>query len=586
MPKYKKILSMDDLVKFCQAQNLKRFSSKQSGYRLSVQVPATFEIQDDEDDAHKGLLKLKIRVLHSGLNRNGSFVSEQSANEAKASFANRPVLAVIHQLDDGSWDFSAHEAEIVIDEDGNERIEYIEKQVGSFTDEPAFWEYDELTDKNYLVAYAVIPREYTRAAEILEEKQGTKTSCELNIEKMSYNAAEDYLQLDKWFLSGCTLLGSEDDGTEIKEGMLGCRADLIEFSTDKNSVYKDESYSFSKLFEDVQSIKETLSHFNINQISEKGGNESDMLKQLLEKYGKTEADLTFDYQDLSDEELEAKFEEEFGEEVSSGSDTENDAEGNSDEGNDTPDETDSANETNETSDDTSDTAESNNNESTEDNVDDGTDDDYAPEGGEAVFNFVAPNGKHFALSLNAKMSALYNLVNETYADADNDYYSVECYDSYVVMSAWFSGLNYKQSYVQDGDVFSLTGEREEVYVEYLTASEQETLNLMRSTYDELKQYKENNEAAIASAAKADLFDQFNEQFVDGDGNYLSDEYKELVEHQADYSVDDLSLRCHALIGKQMMQTFASKPDKVKIGLDFNNPVIVEEKPYGGLFDKD
>ena len=67
----KKLLTLDDLVLFCKQNNFTKFSAKESGYQLAVQVPTTFEVEDESDDNHRGMLKLKFRILHDGLNRNG-----------------------------------------------------------------------------------------------------------------------------------------------------------------------------------------------------------------------------------------------------------------------------------------------------------------------------------------------------------------------------------------------------------------------------------------------------------------------------------------------------------------------------------
>ena len=94
----RKLLTIDDLVKFCSEQNFTRFSSKETGYKLSVQVPATFEVDDEVDNDHRGMMRLKFRIFHTGLNRNGSFVSEEAAKNAMPTIKNRPILAHIHQL--------------------------------------------------------------------------------------------------------------------------------------------------------------------------------------------------------------------------------------------------------------------------------------------------------------------------------------------------------------------------------------------------------------------------------------------------------------------------------------------------------
>ena len=109
----KKALTIDDLLLFCKENNFAKFSSKESGYQLAVQVPTTFEVESESDENHRGMLRLKFRIFHEGLNRNGSFVSHKAAVKASKTIADRPIMAAIHKLDDGSWDFESHEMEII-----------------------------------------------------------------------------------------------------------------------------------------------------------------------------------------------------------------------------------------------------------------------------------------------------------------------------------------------------------------------------------------------------------------------------------------------------------------------------------------
>lgn len=173
MGKVKKILTIEDLIKFCEQNKFTKFDAKESGYQLCVQVPSiTFEI--DEDNSRQGLMKIKVKVAHTGKNRNKSHISKENMEKAMPSLKNRPVLAAIHQLDSGEYDFEAHNMEIEVDEDGNERTVYIERQVGSFTEEDPYLEYDAEKDVYVVIATAVIPEDYTMAADILRRKMGQK----------------------------------------------------------------------------------------------------------------------------------------------------------------------------------------------------------------------------------------------------------------------------------------------------------------------------------------------------------------------------------------------------------------------------
>ena len=267
----KRLLTIDDLVKFCSEQKFTKFSAKESGYRIAVQIPTTFEVSENSDDDHRGMIKIKCRVLLEGKNRNGSYISKDSADDAAPTIKDRPLLAYIHQLDSGEWDFESHNMNIIENEDGETEIEYVEKQIGSFSNEEPFWETDEDTKLNYLCAYAWIPEEYTKAANILRRKNGfSKSSCELSIEEMSFQAKEKYLSLDKYFVSAVTLLGSHDDGTQVNEGMQGAGVEIVDFSEQNNSVFTQNA-----VMEKLEEINEKLSALNINNSEGKEENQVD-----------------------------------------------------------------------------------------------------------------------------------------------------------------------------------------------------------------------------------------------------------------------------------------------------------------------
>ena len=71
MNKIRKLLTLEDLAKFCKEQNFSKFSSKASGYQLSVQIPATFEVENGE---YQDNTKLGVQLLQEPEKgtRNGS----------------------------------------------------------------------------------------------------------------------------------------------------------------------------------------------------------------------------------------------------------------------------------------------------------------------------------------------------------------------------------------------------------------------------------------------------------------------------------------------------------------------------------
>ena len=574
MLNFKRILTIDDLIKFCKEQNFAKFSSSETGYQLAVKIPTTFEVES-QDENHRGMTKLKIKIFHEGINRNNSKVTKESAEKAMKTIPDRPVLAAIHQLSNGDYDFAGHEMETIHnDETDEDEIKYIESQVGSFSSEPAFWEHDDKLNKDFVCAYAYISNEYTKANEIIRRKGYTKNSCELCIDEMSYEAKSKCLNLVDFYVSGSTLLGTAiDDEHPIEEGMQGSRADIVDFSVENNSVKFNVE---NKLFEMLDKINNTLSNFN--KESMKGGNDKSMSKfeELLEKYNKTVEDITFDYEELSDEELEEKFEEVFGE----------------------------SNDKNEK--DTDDTTSTSNDDNTdnEDNTNDDTVTENNACGGgssgsgsgskkkkkknsiECTYT-VGDETRTFSVSLQDKIYSISDLVNQTYADADNTYYAVNVYQDYVVMYDYCTGRYYKQSYTDENDNYTLTGDRVEVFAEFVTSDEQSELNDMRANYsavvEELNQYKYNE----SFADKMTVFDD------DAYADYLeTKEFKSLMAKESvdKYSKEELVEKADATLGKLVKSSKRFSYDEknkhdnsVKL---FKNPngKAKPKKRYGNLFD--
>ena len=261
---------------------------------------ASFEKNTTQD----GLMYLTFRVCHTDVNRNGSRISEETMEKAMPSLKNRPVLAYIKEDKNGELDFDGHNMRL--DNDGN--IIYEESQVGSFTEEDPYLEYDEKAGKSYVIARAAIPVDYTKTSEILERRGGTDVSCELYINQMSYDANDKVLDLTDFYFSACTLLGAD-----VKPGMEGARAEvesLKDFSKENNGITFSCEADFIKELSTLKNMIKDVSD-KIDLQMEKGGNENLKLSELLEKYSVTEEDLNFEYQNLSDEELEKKFEEQF-----------------------------------------------------------------------------------------------------------------------------------------------------------------------------------------------------------------------------------------------------------------------------------
>lgn len=524
------ILTFDDLYKFFVEQNKNvNFNAKETKTPIIVSVPGVFA---KEDDSMPGLLKLKLKVCHTELNRNGSFISKDNMEKGMPTLKYRPILAHIHELEDGTKDFYAHNMEIIENEDGESEINYIEKQVGCFTADDPWLEYDKDMDKTYVMAYSVIPEQYTEAADIIRRKNGTKVSCELVINELSYNAKEKYLDLTDFYFSGCTLLGCDDEGNEIGEGMLGARADITDFC------HKEPVFTYQdKLVEVLEKLNVTLEGFNKN--SEEGGDEEmdNFENEVVEEVVETEVEETV--VETNDVEETEVVEETETEETSTSEDG-----------------------------------------------------DEVQEEFEETPAEETPVEEKFTKIFAVELShddiryALYNLIAQ-YDEEDGDYYGIRSvYDNYFIMYGWCNNKLYKVGYSVDGENVSLEGERQEVFELIVTESEKIAIEKMRENYDSLVKYKEDSEAAALQAKKDAVFaDEKYTKVVN------TNAFKKLVENSKDYSVEECAQKADEILDdfSSFAVNFAATDETRKpgtIGLNFNAKPSKKKSAYGGLFEKD
>lgn len=530
MSKCKKLLFMEDLYDFY-SNKYKRsthFSAEKSGHQIFVQIPAKFEITEN-DYKDNSLLFCKVKLMHSGENRNHSCVTDEALTKASKGLAYKPILANFMEYVDEKTgetlkDFTSHDMEIT--EDG---VNYIEKQIGCFTSDEPFFEVEEETGHRFLYGYCAIPREYTDATSIIERKGGTKISVELAINEMSFNAKSKVLELTDVVIMGATCLGKDPETLEdVGEGMLNARLDIADFSSKNNSLFSDYESKMVELQARLEKL-ETACFDNKKNNSKEGGNKNlNKFEELCQKYEKTVDDITFDYENMSDDELIEAFAKAF---------DEADSTDDGSEGADTP----SGSET------TTDGNEEGENNPTEQNPDESekgdTTEDETPFIDDDEPKKKANNAltRTFEISHDDIRYALYNLLS-SYEDADNEwYYITGVYDSYFVYESWDGGKIYGQKYTKDNDNVALDGERYSLHKTYLTDSEYAEIESMRSNYAELKAFKENVE-------KNELHSKKESLLADEKYSVLSDNeaFTELKKNMDNYSLDDLETKAKVI----------------------------------------
>lgn len=570
----KRYLTLDDLYLFCKQKNLNHFSAKEADGPIIVHTPGQFEATDASQN---GLLPVKLQACHTGTNRNKSHISTESMTAALPSFSNRPILGYIHQLEDGTWDFYSHNAQLVETDDGDTEVEYLEVPVGVIPEScNAKIVYDELKEKNYVNVNGYIFEEYSKAAEILRTKGISKVSVELAIEDMSWNADEDCLNINSFYFMGVTILGRDEDGTIVEEGMAGSNITLGSFSQEENSFIPEDLQS--KMVETLTKLNDVLDRFNNTNDSKKEGGDGTMDKfnELLELYGLTEEDIEFEHDGLSDEDLEAAFTEAFGdaEEFKKKKKcSAEDAESNEDE--DADEDFAGCKKKKKCS-----------GENDESEFDDEGEEDYAGCKKKKKCSVNTETGTvEFELSFDDIRMALYNLLAENMDDYTYSWICETYEDHFIYQKeSYANGYEahyFKQNYSKDGDNIAFSGDPVEVFTEFVTESEKTALDMIRSQYEELKAFKENVEkqelkvqkdAILESAEYAEIKD--------------SEEFKTLVADAEKYSVDELKVKADLIFAAAMKKkfNFEAEPKKKSVGINFNTKSNKKKQAYSGLFD--
>ena len=514
----------------------------------------------NQDTSKDGLVKAHLKAAHVGKNKNHSQITYSSMKKNLKSIKNRPILAYIHQLEIDGEQKNVFGWHAMHEDDGGE-IVYDEIPVGHVpTDAKPELVYDADKDKEYIETDAYLYEGYTKAPEILMDADGQcPVSVEIDVYDFSYDAKEKILNIDNFVFKGITILGYYEDGSIVEPAMEGANISLLNFDVDKKTT------------------------FEIDQNSTKGGkDEMGLFEQLLEQYNVTVEDVTFEHENLTDEELKAKFEEMFGN-AEADPTPESNFEDENPESEDEGAEGDESEEVAESEE--SEIEDSNESESDpEEESQNGTQDDEPVKKIENSITYNI-NGKEFAVSLNDKIYALATLVNDAYSETDNAYYNVLVYDKELVMVDMWAGSAYRQSYSERAGVFSLKGDRVPVHAIYVTDTEEAEIDNMRSKYSAMSE-------ELAKYQKAEEESRKEVIINSEDWEAISDsaEFAKIREHISEYSAEEIQNKCDALL----LSFAKSNSRKAHVAKDTNQHKFslfrvpegksAENKRYGNLFD--
>lgn len=282
-------------------------------------------------------------------------------------------------------------------------------------------------------------------------------------------------------------------------------------------------------------------------------------EELLAKYGKTADEVTFEYENLSDEELEVAFKDAFEEVVEeTGSDEETVVE-----------------------------------EEIEETVVEEPVEETVEEPEEVVVEEVVeeiveePEEKFvlkYELSHDDIRTALYNLLAAE--DEDNYCYAwiLEVYDDKFIYQDYLEGKFYRRDYSRDGENVSLGENKVEVFNEWLSKAEKDALDALKADYELLAAFKQSYDENLERKHKIEILDK-----TEYDCLAENQDFAQLRADIDNYSVEEISTKADLIFAAHMKSKMefsvnndGKKKPKVISFANSNKPE--KEKPYGDIFD--
>lgn len=222
-------------------------------------IPCSANAYSLEDDSN--LMKVKITVMHDGINYNGSKFTLQDMKRAEESVKNIPILGYVLRDTDGNLDdFDGHNMETRIkDSDKGFEIEtyYLEKPIG-VVPESCNPRYEEIDGLNHLIVDGYIWKSYSNGSYKLIENSSFKgVSMEIEVLDGNWNELENVYDITDYRYTGITVLG------DMVEPAMGDTCKIQKYSACAD--YKDaladiyrEIYSLERKEDNMEEIKDEV----------------------------------------------------------------------------------------------------------------------------------------------------------------------------------------------------------------------------------------------------------------------------------------------------------------------------------------
>lgn len=188
-----------------------------------LRLPLEFEKQDFSDDR---FMKVRVKVMHNGLNLNGSSFSDAAIEKAEATLKNIPLLAFVKKTDGvDDADFAGHEFEYRWDEDGV-KYTYLGRPIGMIPETNNYAYEEDENGIKFVYADGYIWTDYANEALGIMQRDGGK-SVSMEIRVNSYSDNESVLEITDYKYTGIAVLGDD-----VPPAMMGAKIEVAQFSAE------------------------------------------------------------------------------------------------------------------------------------------------------------------------------------------------------------------------------------------------------------------------------------------------------------------------------------------------------------------
>lgn len=479
-----------------------------------------------------------LRIAYTGKNRNRSFIGKNDFERAIPSMFGCPVVAN-YSVEEN--EIGSHDAEFVDTKDGDVRYVNLTEPVG-FVPPGAVWGWEIVEDDGVMHQYLTTEvMLWKRQAAYKKIKENGITSQSMEISVTDGEMCDDYYKINDFYFTAFCLLGTAEPCFES--------AALFTFE------HKEEfQRQLTEMYEEFKLAFTADEDFQVKEVADK---KMDKLNELLSAYGLLIEDLGFEVEDLTDEELEAKFIETYGElEVVSELEVE-------------PAEAENEFE-----------AEGEVKGESETEVPSGEDFSLNSQVCEALSDYV--RGMETVDYEWGSLPRYYMFdfdesANEVYFEDSTDwkiYGAVYSFDGDIV-SIDLETMKRKKFAIVD---FVEGTEQSVSYAEHFENATQSIIDKYTSKYAELETKYNALISEAEQAQKEELFERFEAKIGD------APEFASLKINAMDYSIEELENKLYALIGRKQFKFSANAAKSPKAPAFPTVKTEVEEQPYGDLFN--